>query len=99
MIRFEDVTVTYPQAQSPALRGVNLEISEGELALLVGRTGSGKSTLLRAINGLVPTSPVAYSRAGSRSPVVTPARIHRVNSPMSWDGSAGSNEWLRDRHS
>ncbi len=54
MIRFEDVTVTYPQAQSPALRGVNLEISEGELALLVGRTGSGKSTLLRAINGLVP---------------------------------------------
>ncbi len=82
MIRFEDVTVTYPQAQSPALRGVNLEISEGELALLVGRTGSGKSTLLRAINGLVPH--FTYSRAGSRSPVVTPARIHRVNSPMSW---------------
>ncbi|MGA9148001.1 MAG: ATP-binding cassette domain-containing protein [Candidatus Nanopelagicales bacterium] len=54
MIRFEDVTVTYSEALSPALRNVNLNIREGELALLVGRTGSGKSTLLRAINGLVP---------------------------------------------
>ena len=36
------------------LQGVNLDIPEGELALVIGRTGSGKSTLLRAINGLVP---------------------------------------------
>lgn len=54
MIRFEDVTVTYTDAPRPSLTHVNLEIEEGELALLVGRTGSGKSTLLRAINGLVP---------------------------------------------
>lgn len=54
MIRFEDVTVTYTDAPSPSLQHVNLEIEEGELALLVGRTGSGKSTLLRSINGLVP---------------------------------------------
>ena len=54
MIKFEDVTVTYTDAPLPSLRNVNLEIQEGELALLVGRTGSGKSTLLRSINGLVP---------------------------------------------
>lgn len=54
MIRFDDVTVTYTDAPHPSLQNVNLEIEEGELALLVGRTGSGKSTLLRAINGLVP---------------------------------------------
>ncbi|WP_114908080.1 ABC transporter ATP-binding protein [Ornithinimicrobium murale] len=54
MIRFEDVSVTYVGADLPALRHVDLELPEGELSLVVGRTGAGKSTLLRAINGLVP---------------------------------------------
>lgn len=54
MIRFENVSVTYTDQDSPALRDVNLHVAEGELALLVGRTGSGKSTLLESVNGLVP---------------------------------------------
>ncbi len=54
MIHFDHVSVTYPDCVNPAIRNVDLHISEGELALLVGRTGSGKSTVLRAINGLVP---------------------------------------------
>lgn len=52
MIRFEDVTITY--AERPVLSSLSVEIPEGELCLVVGRTGSGKSTFLRAINGLVP---------------------------------------------
>lgn len=54
MIVFEHVTITYPGSDQPVLRDVNLDVAEGELALVVGRTGSGKSTLLRAVNGLVP---------------------------------------------
>lgn len=54
MIRFEDVTITYPGQAVPVLEHVDLQIPEGELVLVVGRTGSGKTTLLRAINGLVP---------------------------------------------
>ena len=54
MIRFEHVTVTYPDAHSPTLVDVSFEVPEGELCLVVGVTGSGKSTLLRAVNGLVP---------------------------------------------
>ncbi|MEK9811104.1 MAG: ABC transporter ATP-binding protein, partial [Candidatus Nanopelagicales bacterium] len=54
MIRFEQVTITYEGADTPAVADVNLHIDEGEMMLVVGRTGSGKSTLLRAINGLVP---------------------------------------------
>ena len=54
MIRFERVSVTYASAGKPALSDVTLDIDEGELVLVVGRTGSGKSTLLRTINGLVP---------------------------------------------
>ncbi len=54
MIRFEDVTFTYPNAVDPVLRNVSLDVAEGELVLVVGPTGSGKTTLLQAVNGLVP---------------------------------------------
>jgi energy-coupling factor transport system ATP-binding protein len=54
MIRFEDVSVRFADADRPVLEHVDLDVPEGELVLVVGRTGSGKTTLLRAINGLVP---------------------------------------------
>jgi len=54
MIRFEDVSVTYTDADEPVLRHVDLHVTEGEMCLVMGRTGSGKSTLLRVVNGLVP---------------------------------------------
>lgn len=54
ILGYDSVTITYPGADRPALRDVDLEVHEGELLLVVGETGSGKSTLLRAANGLVP---------------------------------------------
>ncbi|MEU4732603.1 ATP-binding cassette domain-containing protein [Streptomyces sp. NPDC023588] len=54
MIRFEQVSVTYEGASAASLQGVDLEIPEGELTLLVGPSGVGKSTLLGAVCGLVP---------------------------------------------
>ncbi|MFD5099905.1 ABC transporter ATP-binding protein [Streptomyces albidochromogenes] len=54
MIRFENVSVRYDDAASPAIRGVDLTVPEGELVLLVGPSGVGKSTLLGSVCGLVP---------------------------------------------
>ncbi|MGV9397479.1 ABC transporter ATP-binding protein [Streptomyces sp. NPDC003668] len=54
MIRFEDVSVTYEGVAEPTVRGVDFEVPEGELVLLVGPSGVGKSTVLGAVSGLVP---------------------------------------------
>jgi energy-coupling factor transport system ATP-binding protein len=76
-IRFEDVSVTYDGADRPTLHGVELDIPEGELVLVVGETGSGKSTLLRCLNGLVP-----HFTGGTLSGRVTIAgRDTRTNPP------------------
>ena len=78
MIRFRQVTVTYPEAATPALRDVDLAVPEGELALVVGRSGSGKSTLLRSVNGLVPRfsggTLAGEVRVGGRSTADLPPR-------------------------
>lgn len=51
---FADVTYSYPGADEPALRGVDLEIEAGEYVLMAGPSAGGKSTLLRVFNGLAP---------------------------------------------
>jgi energy-coupling factor transport system ATP-binding protein len=53
-IAFSRVTYCYPEGSQPALRDVTLQIEQGELCLLAGRSGQGKSTLIRAACGLVP---------------------------------------------
>ncbi|HEM62402.1 MAG TPA: ABC transporter ATP-binding protein, partial [Chloroflexi bacterium] len=54
MIEIEHVTYSYPDAESPVLSDLSLEIEEGQFLLVIGASGSGKSTLLRCLNGLVP---------------------------------------------
>jgi NitT/TauT family transport system ATP-binding protein len=39
-----------------ALRGIDLEVAEGEFVAVLGRSGCGKSTLLRVVAGLIPAT-------------------------------------------
>ena len=54
MIKIENFTFYYGDAERPALNDVNLEIEDGEFVLVTGPSGGGKSSLCRCLNGLIP---------------------------------------------
>jgi branched-chain amino acid transport system ATP-binding protein len=51
LLRIEDLHTYYGHVH--ALRGISLEVNEGEIVTLIGGNGAGKSTTLRTISGLV----------------------------------------------
>jgi urea transport system ATP-binding protein len=54
MLRVDDVSLHYGASQ--ALRGVSLDVRQGEVTCVLGRNGVGKTSLLRAIVGHRPIS-------------------------------------------
>jgi ABC-type multidrug transport system fused ATPase/permease subunit len=50
----DDVTVTYPNSNQPALEKISIRVSPGELIGVTGLSGSGKSTLVDALLGIIP---------------------------------------------
>lgn len=51
MLKIHDMNVYYGNIH--ALKGVSLEINQGEIVTLIGANGAGKSTLLKTISGLL----------------------------------------------
>ncbi|WP_132547462.1 ABC transporter ATP-binding protein [Pectinatus cerevisiiphilus] len=51
MLKMDDVNVFYGAIH--AIKGINLEVDQGEIVTLIGANGAGKSTTLRTISGLL----------------------------------------------
>ena len=51
MLKIDDINVYYGAIH--ALKGISLEVDEGEIVTLIGANGAGKSTTLRTISGLL----------------------------------------------
>lgn len=54
MIKIKNLTFIYDNSQVPALKDINLDVSQGEFVGIIGPTGAGKSTLTLCLNGVVP---------------------------------------------
>ena len=53
MLEIKNLTVNY--GAITALRGISLEVRQGDIVTLIGANGAGKTTTLRAISGLLKT--------------------------------------------
>ncbi len=52
MIKFENVTKTYPGMSSPAVDDLSFTVPTGEIATIVGPSGCGKTTAMKLVNRL-----------------------------------------------
>ena len=74
LLDIHDLRQTFPRADGGellVLDGIELQLAQGQIVGLLGRTGSGKSTLLRSIAGLMPPSAGSITYLGQ--PVLAPA--------------------------
>jgi branched-chain amino acid transport system ATP-binding protein len=76
VLRVEDLRVNYGRV--PALKGVSLEVREGEIVGLVGPNGAGKSTLLSAVFGLLQPASGRIELEGRSLVGLAPERIVRL---------------------
>jgi branched-chain amino acid transport system ATP-binding protein len=76
MLEIDNLRVNYGRA--PALKGVSVSVSEGEVVGVVGPNGAGKTTLLSAIFGLVSPSSGSIRLSGRSLVGRPPERIVRL---------------------
>jgi branched-chain amino acid transport system ATP-binding protein len=69
-----------------ALKGITIEVNEGECVTLIGSNGAGKSTTLRSISGLTPPREGAIRLAGDPIEHLPPQEIVRLGVCQSPEG-------------
>ncbi|MBX3064541.1 MAG: ABC transporter ATP-binding protein [Anaerolineae bacterium] len=76
LLELKDVNTYYGQIH--ALKGISLEVNQGEVVTLIGTNGAGKSTTLRTISGLVRPRSGSVTLDGKMLNSVQPHEITRL---------------------
>ena len=72
LLKISGLKVAYGGIQ--AVKGIDLEVREGELVTLIGSNGAGKTTTMKAITGLLPAAEGSIEHLG-----------HSIKGQGSWD--------------
>lgn len=73
MLKIENLEVSYGAVQ--ALRGISMEVADGEIVSLIGANGAGKTTTLHAVTGLVPIKAGSVEYDGHDLRKIDPSKI------------------------
>jgi branched-chain amino acid transport system ATP-binding protein len=73
LLALEDLQVSYGGIR--AVKGVNLEVNQGELVCLIGANGAGKTTTLKAVTGLVRAASGRIVYEGNN---ISGLRVHEI---------------------
>jgi branched-chain amino acid transport system ATP-binding protein len=84
LLEVEDLHTFYGNIE--ALKGVSLEVAEGEIVTLIGSNGAGKSTTLRSISGLSPARTGSVRFDGQEIARMQPQDIVRLGISQSPEG-------------
>jgi branched-chain amino acid transport system ATP-binding protein len=84
MLEVKDLQTFYGTIQ--ALKGISLEVEEGEVVTLIGANGAGKSTTLRSISGLTPPREGSIRFEGKEIGETPPQEIVRLGISQSPEG-------------
>ncbi|CCV09540.1 leucine/isoleucine/valine transporter subunit; ATP-binding component of ABC superfamily [Mesorhizobium metallidurans STM 2683] len=84
ILKFVDVELYYDHVY--ALKGVSLEVNEGETVALIGANGAGKSSILRAITGLRKIRSGEIHYGGKRIDGAAPDEIVKMGIAMVPEG-------------
>jgi branched-chain amino acid transport system ATP-binding protein len=84
LLEVEDLHTFYGNIE--ALKGVSLEVGEGEIVTLIGSNGAGKSTTLRSISGLSPPRTGSVRFDGKEIARMQPQDIVRLGISQSPEG-------------
>lgn len=84
MLKIDNLNVFYGPIH--ALKGISLEVNEGEIVTLIGSNGAGKSTTLSAITGLVKASSGTITFNGKNITNLLPYKIVKMGISLSPEG-------------
>ena len=84
MLKIEKLHVAYGPIH--ALKGIDMEVNEGEIVTLIGSNGAGKSTTLSAITGLVRAQSGSIRFEGNDIANIAPHRIVERGISLSPEG-------------